>query len=222
VATRSHVAALGSEGDRHGVATDSRRSPWLHVAHTGSTSKTLAPGMRLGWLIPPSHLHADLVAAKPASDLGSPALPQLVLAHLLASGAYDRHLRLLRSRQRRRRDAMLAALHVHLPQAHVHGVAAGLHLLITLPDLPDDLDDTDLAVAVRHAGGPPGLVLGYAAHPPDQLHEAVQRLAATLARTSPGSPPQPIWPPGPSWPPGSRSPPGARRATVPPGTATAT
>jgi len=168
-----------------------------HVAHTGSTSKTLAPGMRLGWLIPPSHLRADLVAAKHASDLGSPALPQLVLAHLLASGAYDRHLRLLRSRQRRRRDAMLAALHVHLPQAHVQGVAAGLHLLITLPDLPDDLDDTDLADAVRHAGvlvhplswhrqrpGPPGLVLGYAAHPPDQLHEAVQRLAATLARTS--------------------------------------
>jgi len=168
-----------------------------HVAHTGSTSKTLAPGMRLGWLIPPSHLRADLVAAKHASDLGSPALPQLVLAHLLASGAYDRHLRLLRTRQRRRRDAILAALREHRPQAHVKGVAAGLHLLISLPDLPDDTDDTDLAAAIRGAGvfvhplswhrqrpGPPGLVLGYAAHPPDQLHDAVQRLAATLARTS--------------------------------------
>jgi len=168
-----------------------------HVAHTGSTSKTLAPGMRLGWLIPPSHLRADLVAAKHASDLGSPALPQLVLAHLLASGTYDRHLRLLRTRQRRRRDAILAALREHLPQAHVQGVAAGLHLLITLPDLPDDTDDTDLAAAIRGAGvfvhplswhrqrpGPPGLVLGYAAYPPDQLHDAVQRLAATLARTS--------------------------------------
>jgi len=168
-----------------------------HVAHTGSTSKTLAPGMRLGWLIPPSHLHADLVDAKHASDLGSPALPQLVLAHLLASGAYDRHLRLLRTRQRRRRDAILAAVREHLPQARVAGVAAGLHLLITLPDLPGDTDDADLAAAIRGAGvfvhplswhrqrpGPPGLVLGYAAHPPDQLHDAVQRLAATLARTS--------------------------------------
>ncbi len=108
--------------------------------------------MRLGWLIPPSHLHADVVAAKHASDLGSPALPQLVLAHLLASGAYDRHLRLLRTRQRRRRDAILAALREHLPHARVQGVAAGLHLLITLPDLPDDTDDTDLAAVVRHAG----------------------------------------------------------------------
>ncbi len=164
-----------------------------HVAHTGSTSKTLAPGMRLGWLIPPSHLHADLVAAKHASDLGCPALPQLVLAHLLANGAYDRHLRLLRTRQRRRRNAILAALREHLPHARVAGVAAGLHLLITLPDLPGDTDDTDLADKVRGAGvlvhplswhrhrpGTPGLVLGYAAHSPGRLHEAIHRIATAL------------------------------------------
>lgn len=168
-----------------------------HVAHTGSTSKTLAPGMRLGWLIPPGHLHADLVAAKHASDLGSPALPQLVLSHLLASGAYDRHLRLLRARQRRRRDAMLDALREHLPTAHVQGIAAGLHLLITLPDLPGNPSDTELADAARHAGvlvhplswhrqhpGPPGLVLGYAANPPDRLADAVRRLAAVIPRTA--------------------------------------
>ena len=52
-----------------------------HVAYAGSTSKTLAPGMRLGWLVPPSRLREDLVEAKHAADLGSPALPQLVLAH---------------------------------------------------------------------------------------------------------------------------------------------
>lgn len=143
--------------------------------------------MRLGWLIPPGHLHADLVAAKHASDLGSPALPQLVLSHL----------RRLRTRQRRRRDAMLAALREHLPTAHVQGIAAGLHLLITLPDLPGDPDDTELADAPRHAGvlmhplswhrqqpGPPGLVLGYAAHPPDRLADAVRRLAAVIPRTA--------------------------------------
>lgn len=104
-----------------------------HVAHAGSTSQTLAPGLRLGWLIPPRHLLADLVAAKHASDLGSPALPQLVLAHLIASGEYDRHLRLVRTRQRSRRDAVLVALREHLPQARVEGVVAGLHLLLTLP-----------------------------------------------------------------------------------------
>ncbi len=59
------------------------------VAHTGSTSKTLAPGMRLGWLVPPPHLYDDLVAARHASDLGSPAIAQLTLARLLASGVYE-------------------------------------------------------------------------------------------------------------------------------------
>jgi GntR family transcriptional regulator/MocR family aminotransferase len=164
-----------------------------HVAHTGSTSKTLAPGMRLGWLVPPADLFPDLVAARHASDLGSPALPQLVLAELLAGGGYDRHLRLVRNRQRRRRDAMLAALAEHLPGARVEGAAAGLHLLISFPGLPVETDDTDLATAVRHAdvrvhplswhrirSGPPGLVLGYAAHPPDRLQSAVRRMAAAL------------------------------------------
>ena len=70
------------------------------IAYTGSTSKTLAPGMRLGWLIPPARLYADLVAAKHASDLGSPALPQLVLAQLIATGELDRHVRQVRGRQR--------------------------------------------------------------------------------------------------------------------------
>ncbi|MGY1887386.1 PLP-dependent aminotransferase family protein [Blastococcus sp. SYSU DS0753] len=168
-----------------------------HVAHTGSTSKTLAPGMRLGWLVAPSHLDADLVAAKHASDLGSPALPQLVLAELLGSGAYDRHLRLVRTRQRARRDALLGALSRFLPGARVAGIAAGLHLLVTFPGL--DADDVALAGAARDAGvvvhplswhrltpGDPGLVLGYAATSPDRLHVAVERMAAALRQGPPG------------------------------------
>jgi GntR family transcriptional regulator / MocR family aminotransferase len=160
------------------------------VAHTGSTSKSLAPGLRLGWLVPPPGLHADVVAAKHASDLGSPAVPQLVLARLLATGEYDRHLRLVRARQRRRRDAVLSALREHLPHARVTGVAAGLHLVVLLPP---DADDGAAAAAIRAAGvgvqplsfhrvapGPPGLVLGYAAHPPDRLREAVRRLATAV------------------------------------------
>ena len=162
-----------------------------HVVHTGSTSKTLAPGMRLGWLVPPPALHADLVAAKHANDLGSPVLPQLVLAELLASGAYDRHLRLVRTRQRARRDAVVAAVGAHLSLARVEGAAAGLHLLVTFPD--GGRDDLELATRAREAGvlvhplswhrrrpGPPGLVLGYAAHTPDRLADAVHRLGRAL------------------------------------------
>jgi GntR family transcriptional regulator / MocR family aminotransferase len=162
-----------------------------HVAYAGTTSKTLAPGMRLGWLVPPARLHADLVEAKHAADLGSPALPQLVLARMIATGELEQHIRTVRKRQRARRDALLEALRSHLPQARVQGVPAGLHLLITFSDLT--LDDTDLAGRIQQAGvlvhplswhrqlpGPPGLVLGYAAHTPDQLREAARRIAAVL------------------------------------------
>ena len=176
--------------DRAPVPALQASAPAL-VAYAGSTSKTLAPGMRLGWLIPPRRLHADLVEAKHASDLGSPALPQLVLARLIASGELEQHIRLVRKRQRSRRDALLRALHEHLPAAHVQGIAAGLHLLITLPGRSDP--DTDLAEAILRAGvlvqplswhrqrpGVAGIVLGYAAHPPDRLHEAARRIAQVL------------------------------------------
>ena len=175
---RAPVAALqGSAPDR--------------VAYAGSVSKSLAPGMRLGWLIAPRRRQPDLLAAKHASDLGTPALPQLVLARLLTTGDYERHLRVVRSRQRRRRDALLAGLRAHLPQARVAGVAAGLHLLILLPG---DTPDVVLAERAARAGvlvhplswhrlapGPPGLVLGYAAQPPDRLAEAARRLGAALS-----------------------------------------
>ena len=165
------------------------------IAYTGSTSKTLAPGMRLGWLIPPARLYADLVAAKHASDLGSPALPQLVLAQLIASGELDRHVRQVRGRQRGRRDTLLAALREQLPGIRVQGVPAGLHLLITFPGPAAGTgpDDTELASRLqrdgvlvhplswhRVASGPPGLVLGYAAHAPDQLREAARRIARAV------------------------------------------
>jgi GntR family transcriptional regulator / MocR family aminotransferase len=161
------------------------------VAYAGSTSKTLAPGMRLGWLIPPARLHADLVEAKYASDLGSPALPQLVLARLIAGGELEQHIRLVRKRQRSRRDALLLALREHLPAARVQGVAAGLHLLITFPRL--DGSDVGLAEAIGETGvlvhplswhrqrpGTPGIVLGYAAHTPGRLQEAARRIARAL------------------------------------------
>ena len=160
------------------------------IAYAGSTSKSLAPALRLGWLVPPPRRYPDLVAAKHASDLGSPTVPQLVLARLLESGDYDRHVRLVRARHRSRRDALLGALTAALPAASVTGVAAGLHLLLTLPA---GVDDVALADDLRAAGvlvhplswhrrlpGLPGLVLGYAAHPPDRLRLA----GATIARVA--------------------------------------
>jgi GntR family transcriptional regulator/MocR family aminotransferase len=178
--------------DRAPVAAVQASAP-DRVAYTGSTSKSLAPSTRLGWLIAPRRLQAGLLAAKHASDLGNPALPQLVLAHLLAGGDYERHLRNVRIRQRRRRDALLAGLRTRLPQARVEGVAAGLHLLLTLPWLDGRIEDTVLAERIaeqgvvvhplswhRHRPGPPGLVMGYAAHPPDRLAQAAELLARAV------------------------------------------
>lgn len=82
--------------------------------------------------------------------MASPALPQLVQAELLQSGEYDRHLRLVRGRQRAGRDAPVTALAQHLPGAVVSGVAAGLFVLITFPG--SDADDVELAGSVRDAG----------------------------------------------------------------------
>ena len=175
--------------DRAPVAALQASAP-DRVAYAGSVSKSLAPGMRLGWLIAPRGMHADLVTAKHASDLGNPALPQLIFARLLAGGDYERHLRQVRRRQVRRRDALLHGLREHLPRARVEGIAAGLHLLITLPG---PADDTELAGRLAAAGvrvhplswhrrldGPPGLVLGYAALPPDRLLEAARRMGRVL------------------------------------------
>ena len=177
--------------DRAPVPALHASAPGL-VAYAGSTSKTLAPGMRLGWLIPPVRLRAELIEAKYHSDLGSPALPQLVLAKLIASGELEQHIRLVRKRQRSRRDALLRALREHLPQARVQGVAAGLHLLITFPGL--DGSDADLTEAILRTGvlvqplswhrqrpGVPGFVLGYAAHTPDRLYEAARRIAQGMS-----------------------------------------
>ena len=106
------------------------------VVYAGSVSKTLAPGLRLGWVVAPAALCAALTRAKYMADLGNPVLDQLVFARFLASGEFERHVRRVRIRQRARRDAMLGALREHLPHAQVLGVAAGLHLLVTLPEAP--------------------------------------------------------------------------------------
>jgi len=179
--------------DRAPVAALQASAP-DRVAYTGSTSKTLAPALRLGWLVAPAALRAEVVDAKHASDLGSPVLPQLVLAHLISTGQYDGHVRRVRTRHRARRDALRDALAALLPDVRVHGVAAGLHLLVTLPGpAPEDrllaerlLDAGVVAHPLswhRSVDGPPGLVLGYAATTPDRLLEAVARIATVLGRS---------------------------------------
>jgi len=163
-----------------------------HVVYLGTASKTLAPGLRLGWLVLPGSLLGAVVEAKLLDDFGSSTIEQLALARLIETAAYDRHLRKARRRNRDRRDALIAAVARHIPNARVSGISAGLHALLRLPR----------AVAVRrlltlarrrslglyplplHMIEPPAetdsVVLGYANLTEPAIAEGVRRLAEVL------------------------------------------
>jgi GntR family transcriptional regulator/MocR family aminotransferase len=160
------------------------------VAYSGSASKTLAPALRLAWLLLPAWLADAATKQKARADGGSPLFDQLTLADFLAHGELDRHLRRLRLRYRRRRDALAAALARHLPEVTIEGVAAGLHAVVRLPD---DWDEEAIIAAARErglaingfaersfTGPPPGptLLLGYANLP----ESAAEWVVAELAR----------------------------------------
>ncbi|WP_282700827.1 PLP-dependent aminotransferase family protein [Streptomyces sp. CC219B] len=103
-----------------------------HVVHLGTASKSLAPGLRLAWLVLPPDLVEEVTRAKGATDTCG-VLDQLTLAEFIDSGAHDRHVRAARLRYRRRRDALVAALATHAPHIRVTGIAAGLHAVLRLP-----------------------------------------------------------------------------------------
>ncbi|MGH3123628.1 MAG: PLP-dependent aminotransferase family protein, partial [Streptosporangiaceae bacterium] len=169
-----------------------------HVIYAGTASKSLAPGLRLGWLVVPARLVDEVTAAKALTDRHSSSFDQLTLAEFLTSGAYDRQVRRSRLAYRRRRDHLVGAVRRHVPQARVTGVAAGLHALLELPPGLDE-DEIIARAAARHdlaldglgpysaAAGPhrPALVIGYATPPEHAFTGAVARLMAVLTGASP-------------------------------------
>jgi GntR family transcriptional regulator/MocR family aminotransferase len=122
-----------------------------------------------------------------------PLLDQLAFAEFVAAGSYDRHMRAARKRYRTRRDALVAALAVHLPDAQVSGAAAGLHLLVRFsgevagPAVVEraaqfgvDVSCTE-AYRVQNRAIGTGLVLGYGNLGDGDVDRAVARLAETVA-----------------------------------------
>ncbi|MFH9586127.1 PLP-dependent aminotransferase family protein [Streptomyces luteogriseus] len=165
-----------------------------HVAYTGSVSKSLAPGLRLGWLLVPESWTEEIVERKRTMDLGHPALDQALFARFLERGDYDRQLRRCQRAYRDRRDALVAALDAHFPGSRVSGIAAGLHVIAALPRRygPEErflARVAEAGVAVRplsaYAHTPVGperdeeirLVLGYAQVPPARIAEGVRLMA---------------------------------------------
>jgi GntR family transcriptional regulator/MocR family aminotransferase len=162
------------------------------VVYLGSASKTLAPGLRLGWMVLPEDLVGPVRNAKGLSDTGSAVMDHIALAELLSSGGYDRHLRQMRRRYARRREALLVALSRDLPQARVLGAAAGLHLTVQFPSGFPIAEMVGRAAEMRvrveplapcyhdAAAAPPGLILGYANLTETQIADGVRVLAALV------------------------------------------
>jgi GntR family transcriptional regulator/MocR family aminotransferase len=162
------------------------------VVYAGTASKTLAPGLRLAWLVLPAGLVEPVAAAKALADGQSGTLEQLTLARFIASGAYDRHVRRARLAYRRRRDRLVATLARTAPEVRVTGIAAGLHALVELPAGADEDEIVRRAAghglalealgAYRPPGGDrgPALVVGYATPPEHAFSGALARLGAVL------------------------------------------
>ena len=157
------------------------------VVYCGTASKSLAPGVRLGWLVVPPSL---LDAVADCVNGGPSALDQLTLAEFVTSGGYDRQIRRARLVYRHRRDRLIAALD---PLGlRVGGVAAGLHVLVDLPTAAAEAEAiadggrrglalsglgwSDLAGRAARAG----LVIGYARPPEHAYTTAIARLCAVL------------------------------------------
>jgi GntR family transcriptional regulator/MocR family aminotransferase len=169
------------------------------VALVGSVSKTLAPGLRLGWLVSPPRLLAELRTAKRDDDFGTSALEQHVLARLMDTGEYDRHVRRLRKHYLRRRDSIVDAIGREMPDAVAEGYSAGLHLLLRLPKNVDENAFVSAAagrgVAVLGtspmygtSASRPGVVIAYGRTSPAMLEEAARRLAVAVAEASRATP----------------------------------
>ncbi|GAB2657971.1 MocR-like pyridoxine biosynthesis transcription factor PdxR [Kribbella swartbergensis] len=155
------------------------------VVYAGSASKTLAPGLRLGWLVVPPHLVDAVLEEKAMNDRHSDTLTQMTLAAMIESGAYDRHVRAVRLRYRRRRDELIRALGSY----RTTGIAAGLQVVLELPGEEEDAVLRKLAergvvtfgMSRFGSGLPPALVLGYGAPAQHAWAGTLAALAAALS-----------------------------------------
>jgi GntR family transcriptional regulator/MocR family aminotransferase len=161
------------------------------VAYCGTASKTLAPTLRLGWIVAPGELVQPLVDQVLFTVISPPRLEQRAFTDFLLRGELDRHLRRMRLRYRRRRDALVRELGRQLPTLEVRGHAAGLYVEAVLPDGTDEarvLEEarargiglSGMAEHCAEAVREPALLLGYAVAPEPSLRRAVTVLAEAV------------------------------------------
>jgi GntR family transcriptional regulator / MocR family aminotransferase len=180
--------------DRAGIGALQGLEP-DRVVYAGSASKILAPALRIGWLVVPPSLLDAVTAEKVLADRGTSRIDQHAFADFVGRGELDRHLRRMRTRYRARRDALIEAISGKLPEATVHGIAAGLHALVELPEGHDEGAIRAAALERRilietmgdywpaRARGPATLMLGYASLPEPAIRAGMDELAQVVRET---------------------------------------
>ncbi|WP_436788033.1 PLP-dependent aminotransferase family protein [Yinghuangia sp. YIM S10712] len=164
-----------------------------HVVYLGSVSKSLSPAVRLGWMVLPPHLVDSVLAAKGEREAWTGVTDQLTLAEFIDSGGYDRHVRRMRQRYRRRRNQLVRVLADHAPHITATGIAAGLHAVLSLPPGSEAAAleaaaqrgiALDVLAGFRHPDAEvphhDGLVVGYATPPEHRYEAALEALVRSL------------------------------------------
>ncbi len=164
------------------------------VIHLNTFSKTLVPGLRLGWITAVRPIVEQLALIKQRVDLHTQNLSQLVVADLLETGAFDRHVAGLRGEHRRRRDALVQALREHVGAGRLRFTVpeGGMFLWCQLTGhvRADDVQRHALRDAIvfvtgepfyADRGGTQELRICYTAHPPEEGVRAAKCLARSIA-----------------------------------------
>jgi GntR family transcriptional regulator / MocR family aminotransferase len=170
------------------------------VVYLGSASKSLSQALRLGWMVVPDSLIDAVMAAAGGQQFYVDAVAQLTMADFIGAGSYDKHIRRMRMRYRRRRDALVEVLSGF--DVGISGLSAGVNLVLTLPDGAEHevlrrAGEAGIALqglsimrhplAGRDVPDPDGIIVGFAAPPDHAFTAAVGALldvlkAAGLAR----------------------------------------
>ncbi len=171
------------------------------VIYVGTFSKALSPQLRLGYLVLPTALERPFRQAKQIADRHAPMLEQIVLAELIRSGAYERHLRRLKRENGRRRTALIEAISTHFgSRVHIEGTDSGLHIVVWFNDIPMRSEQQVVArardrgvgiwpVSPLYAEGArfrqhrcAGFILGYASLRKTDIEKGIRLLADVTAR----------------------------------------
>jgi 2-aminoadipate transaminase len=163
-----------------------------NVIYLSTFSKTLAPGVRLGWIVAPVEVIQKLVQAKQGADLHSGTLNQMLAFEVASDGFLDLHVKHIRSVYGERRDTMLAALTRHFPEDVTWTrPKGGLFLWLTFPEFMDAAEILKAAVEQRVAfvpgqaffadgGGGNNARLNFSNANPEMIEEGIKRLARVL------------------------------------------